>query len=124
MEIFMKFKKYTLGILILSSLLVGCYGESKDFMAKEYGPKEIKAGKPFNIQPDGLSAIWVSTKNITPGSSLVLGDINLESFPAPDGNSIVAKVPIEAFQKPGTYPLYVINNKEGKKSNVLQFMVD
>ncbi len=71
-----------------------------------FGPTPIKAAQPFNVQPDGRSAIWVSTDRLAnPGDVLVLGGHRLVTQIS--GALLTATVPPSAIATKGTLPLVV-----------------
>jgi len=73
-----------------------------------FGPKEVVAGKPFNVQGDGLSAMWVqlsSTANAK--SAIVFQNHKLETVVS--GKLLTASVPNELFAHPGEADIYVVD---------------
>ena len=135
-------KRKTMGVWLVvvaisSVLLVACGQEppkpqvpssvnnsvKKDIVLKSYGPENIKAGRPFIVQPNGESAMWVLGENITKDTIIVVDGVKLESSPNPDGKSITAFVPKKLFEKPGQYPLYLVDQITQKKSNEIKFIV-
>lgn len=109
-------------ILMLVSVSA-CEKNSTRLVLNEYGPTEISAGKDFNVQPNGLSAIWATTKNATPETVLVLANEKLASVVHQDGTLVTAYVPKHLYAKPGKYPLHLLDEKSGEKSNQLQLVV-
>ena len=97
--------------------------ESKLLVLKEYGPTETKAGQVFNKQPDGESAFWAATENVTPTTVMVLNGVQLESAPQQEGRAISALVPKKLYEQQGVYSLYLLDAKTGNKSNELTFIV-
>lgn len=90
---------------------------------KDFGPRDIYAGKDFNVQPDGMSAIWANSKNATPTTVLVLGGERLRSTVNEDGSLVTAGVPRHLYAQKGEYSLYLFDPVTGKKSNELRFVV-
>jgi hypothetical protein len=78
-----------------------------------YGPDEVVAGKPFNVQPDGQAAVWVRVDRSLAGSeaSIYLNDERLDS--AVSADLITASVPAKLYAKPGTYVLRVTGVQNG-----------
>lgn len=71
-----------------------------------YGPDAIKAGTPFNLQPDGASAMWLNMNRAARGSVYVI--IDDVKIPATiDGEGITFEVPAKLFIHPGRYPMHV-----------------
>lgn len=91
----------------------------KPLVLKKFGPEEIYAGTVFNIQPDGMSAIWAETENATNSTVLVLGETILTSKPNNDGQLMTAIVPKNLYLEPFEYNLYLLDTLDGRKSNEL-----
>jgi hypothetical protein len=119
-------KKIVSFLMIFLSVIVflaACGPEQKPLMLKSYGPPDIRAGQSFNKQPNGENAIWSTTENATLTTVLVLNGTQLESSPQANGTVVTAVVPIKFYEKPGEYPLYLLDKKTNKKSNELKFIV-
>ncbi len=97
--------------------------EMKPLILTGYGPEEIHAGRVFNAQPSGESAIWTLTENGTASTVLVLNGTILETVVYPDGKLATAIVPRELYKKPGAYSLYLLDKKTKAKSNILKLIV-
>lgn len=71
----------------------------------DWGPQDIRAGCAFNVQHDGSSALWISTKN-APGNTVVYlaGEALLTATHA-DGRLVTAIVPAELTAAPGMLEL-------------------
>jgi hypothetical protein len=116
-------------LLIATVFIGGCSSkqeskqESKLLVLKEYGPTETKAGQVFNKQPDGESAFWATTENVTPTTVMVLNGVQLVSAPQQEGRAITALVPKKLYEHRGDYSLYLLDTKTGNKSNELTFIV-
>lgn len=67
----------------------------------DWGPQEIQAGVPFNAQPDGSSALWLSTRNAPPDTLVVLNDLPLATNVDPSGTLVTATVPKQLVAQPG-----------------------
>ena len=73
-----------------------------------FGPKEVVAGKPFNVQQNGLSAMWVQLPYAANAkSSIVFRDHKLETVVS--GKLLTASVPNELFAHPGEAEIYVVD---------------
>ena len=71
-----------------------------------FGPTPVAHDQPFNVQPNGGSAIWVRTdKPADPADILVLGGHRLETTVS--GNVLTAAVPSSVAAAPGAMPLLV-----------------
>ena len=59
---------------------------------KDYGPKEIISGQPFNQQNDGSSALWLVGENFTRYSQIYINGLPMETFVKEDtATAIVPK---------------------------------
>ena len=83
-------------------------------------PDQTEVGVAFNRQPDGQSALVVSTANATRTSVVVL---NSRPLPTTYGGPMLltALVPADVVATPGVYPVYVIDGEH--ESNRLDFVV-
>jgi hypothetical protein len=120
----MKLRIPSIIILTLFILLnlSGCKKEQSTLIIKEIGPTKTKAGQGFNVQPEGMSALWVIAENVTDTTFIVWDGKLLKSFKAPYG--ISAPVPEEHYAKPGSYQIYLLDTKTFAKSNSLVFIVE
>ncbi len=66
----------------------------------DWGPRDIVAGEPFNIQPDGRSALWVKTHHAPLDTVIEVGGVALESSVHSDGEFVTALVPPEVTSQP------------------------
>jgi hypothetical protein len=88
----------------------------------DFGPQQVRAGEPFNVQANGESAIWVRFNHPTdPGFRLRLGDTVLET--TFEGDVLTAIVPAAATEKPGKLPLVAIGRWGEARSHVAAFSV-
>lgn len=112
-------------LIAVGMLFVSCSSkqETRPLVLKKFGPNEVKAGQVFNKQPNGESAIWAETENVTPSTIFVLEGVRLESAMHADGKTASAFVPKNLYQKPGEYTLYLLDTKSNKKSNEMKFIV-
>jgi hypothetical protein len=133
-------KKLTLisFLLTLSTFWAGC-GENKPVATseekpaapaaekhltiKDFGPRETKAGEGFNLQPNGVSALWFSTENATLTTVVVFNETTLPSSIQNDGKLVTAGVPKALFGKAGESPVYLLDKATGEKSNAMKFVV-
>lgn len=89
-----------------------------------FGPDDIRAKEPFNVRPDGESAMWLRVNQPIEGEVYVV--INGARVRAFHHDSVVAIiVPERLYSKPGRYPMYVIAINAGSesKSNTVEFVV-
>lgn len=104
--------------------VAGCQQQSAEIILKSYGPEDIRAGAPFNVQPDGKSAMWANAIGAPPSTVPVLSGVELPEVGVRDGGTMVtAIVPNNLTAKPGKYPLFLKDKATGKKSNVIDFVV-
>ena len=71
-----------------------------------FGP-EIVAGRPFNVQPDGGSALWLRTSRLVPPKTAIrLGGTTLETVI--NGTTLAAAVPSQITAQAGECPLVLV----------------
>ena len=90
-----------------------------------FGPKIVKAGQPFHKQPDGTSAMWVKINGDIDKSAVIsLGGVPLKTVVK--GDLATALVPAPLYAKPGSYPILLNEQVQGKTytSNTVQFTVN
>lgn len=91
----------------------------------DYGPRDVTAGKVFNAQPDGQAAIWIRMDASLEGTDAVIRLGNTELKSSISDHLITALVPPEAYAKPGTLSLFVVQHVNGKElaSGPVDFVV-
>ncbi len=92
----------------------------------DFGPRNARAGVPFNQQPDGASALWFkldrnvegSVVNVHVGDQLITGDIS--------GDIVTVKIPDELHDKPGTVNLSLdqVNGGFVVKSGIVNLILE
>jgi hypothetical protein len=92
-------------------------------MLEDYGPRSTKAGRGFNIQPSGLSALWLRTRYATSATVVVFNGHALETTVGSEG-FLAAVVPDNLFYKPGEYRIHLLDKAWGNKSNSVVFKVE
>jgi hypothetical protein len=104
-------------------------GIAKSVIAQEqlvllgYGPLDIEAGKVFNIQPNGESALWVHGKGVTASTIIMINNVPLKGYPSGEAGTITTPVPADIYAEPGEYPLCLYDTTTGIKSNEVKFVV-
>ncbi len=84
-------------------------------------PATTKAGRPFNVQPNGTAALGVACTGTPSGAvTLVIGNRELSTVHG-TGCGYTTTVPAEVFATPGTYPVYLKHG--GGESNKKEFIV-
>jgi hypothetical protein len=92
---------------------------------KSVGPDNIKAGVKFNVQPDGVSALWLNTEGVPKTTVPVLAGLELPAVNVRDNGTLVtAVVPEKLTKVPGSFPLFLLDKSSGKKSNEIKFVVN
>lgn len=87
------------------------------------GPAKIKAGRAFNVQSNGQSAIWVEAENAAATAVIVWGESCLETtYGSPE--VLTAIVPKEFSEKPGKIEVYLLDTETGKRSNSVRVAVE
>ncbi|OGT54905.1 MAG: hypothetical protein A3E01_07825 [Gammaproteobacteria bacterium RIFCSPHIGHO2_12_FULL_63_22] len=72
----------------------------------DYGPKRVSAGKPFNVQPDGRSAIWIKVAPKSGNFRLVVAGEPLQFTHAGQIVSLLSQGALEkALSRPGQVDL-------------------
>jgi hypothetical protein len=112
-------KTFIVGILTIF-ILISCGKNNVEILS--INPTPINAGKPFNVQPSGLSCFIAKLKNAVPGSKFVLDGQEIATAIDSSGESGAGQVPERILSSPGSYKLYLIN-KDGNKSNEFDFVV-
>lgn len=95
----------------------------KPLVLLNFGPSNIEAGKAFNVQPNGESALWAHGEGVTASTIITIDNVPLKGFPSGGKDTITTPVPVSIYAKPGEYPLYLFDTNTGIKSNELKFIV-
>ena len=95
----------------------------KPLVLFSYGPSNIEAGKVFNMQPNGESALWAHGEGVTASTIITINNIPLKGYPSGKRDTITTPVPADIYATPGEYPLYLFDTNTGIKSNELKFIV-
>jgi len=90
------------------------------FRITDFGPRGVTAGRPFNVQVDGRSAIWVQISRwAEPGLRIRIDDVVLETVL--EGNVLTAAVPLSVTDEVGKKPLVIIGPNDGVRSDLVFF---
>ncbi|UJM94404.1 hypothetical protein LRK54_05570 [Rhodanobacter denitrificans] len=89
----------------------------------DWGPTDIQAGAPFNRQPDGSSAIWVSTRHAAPDTQVVLAGVPLASKVHSEGNLVTAIVPTGLTARPSRLEMYLRSTEADKTTPAITLRV-
>lgn len=111
-----------LGLIVLIAFAFVACKKAPPPVLKEIGPTKTKAGVDFQVQPDGVSAMWFSTENGTPDTVIIWAGNKIRTD-YKDPKLITAPIPKDLYAKPGQYEIYLMNTKTGTKSNSLIFTV-
>jgi hypothetical protein len=103
-------------LCLLLFLTTGCHKELPPHI-KDFGPQKVKAGEVFNVQPGGLSAMWIKADNVTDTTTIVWGKIQVNTFKEPYGVS--ALIPKELYASSGPVQIHLLDTKTGAKSNIV-----
>jgi len=82
----------------------------------EIGPSKVTAGKDFNTQPNGDSAIWVKVANATENTVIFWDDNHLQTT-FKNSNLLTAVVPKSLYSTPGKHKIFLFDSGTGRKSN-------
>jgi hypothetical protein len=126
-------------VLIFLLALAGCGEGDKKALApnaataelkpniviKNWGPPATDAKKPFNVQPNGLSAIWFEMKGSAQPKVMeaYFGDNKISGLTLhPDkGGSLL--IPSELLAKAGKYPVYLMHPQSQTRIDIGIFEV-
>ncbi|MDP3896519.1 MAG: hypothetical protein Q8Q62_07575, partial [Mesorhizobium sp.] len=100
--------------------------ETREAKVVALGPNPVTAGIPFNVQPNGQSAIWLKLdRPVAAGSHIVLAGQQLETM-SNGGDGLASPVPSDLTAIKGTYPLYVVTMRgsEEFRSATVDFVVE
>jgi hypothetical protein len=104
--------------------LQGC-NQYRSLTIIEYGPQNVKANVPFNVQKKtGESALWFKLNRGLEGEAYVMiNGVRLSAIRR--SNVVTVEVPSFIFNKPGNYPMYVVEliGTHTVKSNQVSFVV-
>jgi len=97
---------------------------STPLAAGEWGPSETAAGTPFNLQPNGKSAMWVNVSGLDVSKSVevTIGQTKGEDVNATE-KLVTFTVDAAAYEKPGDYPVVIKELSSGRVLNVGVFKV-
>jgi len=88
---------------------------------RRLGPSRTSAGKGFNLQPDGQSALSAICENAVPDTVIIFDGTPLATDYASD-SWLTATVPAALYGRPGRYEVYL--KYESSESNRVEFVVD
>ena len=98
--------------------------ENENLKIITFGPQNIKANVVFDVQPNGEAGLWIRMNQELAGKTyIVINGMQLKS--GHRGNVVGAEIPKSLYNKPGIYPMYVleVNGKQQIKSNQVNFVV-
>lgn len=84
-----------------------------------WGPRDIVAGKPFNVQPDGSNALWIATSNAPLDVVAEANGIPLKSFVQKNGALVAAVVPARLTSQPGRLAVMLRSASTGETAGPL-----
>jgi len=99
-------------------------GIEKYITIVDFGPGNTKAGEDFNVQPDGVSAFWFNTYHATASTVVVINGTVLPTTVQPNGKLVTAGVPKAVYAKAGEFPVYLLDQRTGERSNEVKFVVN
>jgi hypothetical protein len=88
------------------------------------GPSSTEAGKGFNLQPNGESAMWAQGEGITASTIIVFNNVPLHGYTSGTQNSITTPLPNALFAATGEFSVYLLDTKTGGESNRMYFKVN
>jgi hypothetical protein len=114
-------------VIAAALLLAACVGERERGAPApaprimDVGPAKVTAGRPFNVQPDGNSALSVTGENLFRGSRLLWNGEPLETY-GQGSHAVSAMVPRRLYEQSGTVAISV-EQPGGRISNALPLTV-
>lgn len=96
-------------------------GQARIVQVKAYGPTATPAGVPFNRQPDGRSALWLSVSGLSGAAQVRFDGVPLVSTVA--GDVVSALVPADRIDAPGRHWLEVVDPAAGLRTEPVPFDV-
>lgn len=90
-----------------------------------WGPHSTRAGKGFNLQKNGVSAIWFKmTGAVVPATMEAwFGDRKLEKFVIRSDKGGSMQVPPAFIAKKGEFPVYLVHKPSKKRYDIGKFVV-
>jgi hypothetical protein len=87
-----------------------------------FGPAQVTRDTPFNVQPDGASAIWLRVdRYLDPASRISLAGTVLDTVI--QGDVATARVPDALTARPGRIPLLLVGPCGSERSNTVMLEV-
>ena len=87
-----------------------------------FGPQSITPHRPFNVQPDGSSAVWLRTSHgVRPDTIIRLGDVELHTVIK--GTLATGVVPASLLAQQAGLTLMLVGRQGERRSNVVTLEV-
>jgi hypothetical protein len=105
---------------------IGATAEPKPAITIEkWGPYATEAKKPFNVQPNGQSAIWFLMKGAVPpqGMEAYFGGERIAGLAIRTDHGGALLVPDELLAKAGKYPIYLMHPQSQTRIDIGTFEV-
>jgi hypothetical protein len=93
---------------------------------ENWGPRETTEGTKFNLQPNGLSAMWIKIKGVSrhPKTHVIFGGGEISGTDlAVQAAAVTFFVRDELIRKSGSYEVAIIEGNTGRKIEVGYFKV-
>jgi hypothetical protein len=88
----------------------------------DFGPKTVEAGKAFNIQPSGHSAMWLRTQNASSSTYITIDNQKLNLLFGSNGLASTT-IPKELTTAPRTAQLQLHDPVTGLTSDTMEFRI-
>ncbi len=88
-----------------------------------WGPTSTTAGRDFNIQPNGQSAMWAQGLNFNADTRVSFAHTVLRPKVV-RGDVLGALVPADLYARPGRYEVYLFQEGSGRRSDPVWFTVE
>ena len=107
-----------------NSLDAAQYAREHPLKILDFSPNETRANVAFNVQKNGMSALWIAVNQELSGSVFMVVDgKRLRGYHK--GNIVTADIPSAVYGKPGSIQIYILEiiGKKEFKSNQIYFVV-
>jgi sterol desaturase/sphingolipid hydroxylase (fatty acid hydroxylase superfamily) len=110
-------------VLVMPALRGTSQSEPAAVQITDFGPNPVKQGEPFNVQPNGNSAIWIKTSSaVSRNTGVMIGSARLTSVAIHDWG-MTAAVQGDVTESAGKKPLRLVAPDGTSRSNEVSFEV-
>lgn len=100
-------------------------GAAPNIRITAWGPQSTLAGKGFNVQKNGVSAIWFKMSGAATPSMMEawFGNKKMEKFSVSPNKGGAMQVPQELIANKGEFPVYLVHKPSKKRYDIGKFIV-